>query len=217
MRRSVLVTMIVLGAIITIVGASGIHATFTDRATTGTNRAESGERPRAADLKLATMGGASIGDCQIFQDDLATGVFAMSDVQPGDRSTAYLCLQNAGSSTLSASMTVIDLVDVETGCTGDEAAAGDATCGSGQGEIGQVLFALVAPFDCTTGSGITQVGDFLVGLGAGASLSLGTISPGAVQCLSLEVGYPLNRTDTEVLIAQSDEVTWRFAFDGTAV
>src|SRR3954471_5430377 len=55
MRRPALVTIIVLGSVVTLVGATGIYAEFTDRATTGTNTATSGERPRAADLAQAQV------------------------------------------------------------------------------------------------------------------------------------------------------------------
>jgi hypothetical protein len=216
MRRSYLATVLGLGTVITLVGASGIYAAFTDRATTGPNSATSGERPRAANLEVATTG-SSFGDCQTFQDDLTTGLFAMSNVQPGDRTSAFLCLKNAGSSTLTTSMTVIDLIDQEAGCTGDEAAAGDTTCGSGEGEIAQVLAVSLGVLDCGTGSGTSIGGEWLSSLATGTSFSLGSLAPGDVRCLSLEVMYALNRSDAEVLIAQSDVVTWRFAFDGVSV
>jgi len=214
MRRPALVTIIVLGSVVTLVGATGIYAEFTDRATTGTNRATSGERPRAADLKLAFTG-SQFNDCQQFDDDLATGVFTANDMQPGDRQVANVCLLNAGSSTVAVTADVIDLVDQEVGCTGDEQAAGDATCGTGAGELSSAVAATVFPRDCTTGNGTLGDGDWLASLAGPKTIPMGSLSPGERSCVYLEIMYGLNVPDNDVLIAQSDQVTWRFAFDAS--
>jgi hypothetical protein len=215
MRRPALVTIIVLGSVVTLVGATGIYAEFTDRATTGTNRATSGERPRAADLKIAFTD-SSFNDCQQFVDDLATGVFTVNDMQPGDKRSAYVCLRNAGSSTLAVTADVIDLVDQEVGCTGDEQAAGDTTCGTGAGELSTAVAAYANRLDCTTGIGTPADGDRLSTLAGPKTLPIGSLSAGETTCVDLEIMYGLNLSDTDVLIAQSDQVTWRFAFDGSA-
>jgi hypothetical protein len=203
-----------LGAVVAFMGATGIFAVFTDRATTGTNTVASGTRPRAADLKIGTAAEGSF-DCQTFTDDLTTGIVSMSNAQPGDRSQEYLCLQNAGASSLSVAMRAIDLTDSETGCTGDEQAAGDTTCGTGVGELGNVLYVYANRIPCAGGVGDPGVNDWLRNIAGTASLALGSIASGDHACFLLEVAYPGNTPDNNAQLAQSDTATWRFAFDGT--
>lgn len=214
MRRSLLLSVIALGGLVTLMGAAGIFAVFTDRATTGTNTVSSGERPASADLKIASTA-QSITDCQTFQDNLTTGLYTATGAQPGTSFGAKaICLKNAGSATLNLSTTAVDLTDSETGCTGDEQAAGDATCGSGVGELSPLLFVDVLALDCSTGSGPPPTSKTLAALG-GSPISLGSLASGAQVCVRVEVRYPGSTPDAETQKAQSDSVTWRFAFDGT--
>ena len=106
----------------------------------------------------------------------------------------------------------IDLVDTDTGCTGDEAVV-DTTCGGNQaGELGRVLFSYASRIDCTSGSGTSLFGNSLV---APTPMSLGTLEPGAILCGRVEIGYPMNRSADDVQRSQSDTSTWKWAFDGT--
>jgi hypothetical protein len=65
----------------------GLIAPFTDRATTGTNSIESGERAREVDLQLTDdlLG----GQCGPFSDDLGSGLISASPVQPGESGTGF--------------------------------------------------------------------------------------------------------------------------------
>ena len=238
MRKKLLVATMVLGTVISLMGAAGIFAVFTDRATTGTNTVTSGERARAAELRIATgslLGGVMV--CSPFTDDLVTGVFTVSNFQPGSAQPiagafpTVICLKNAGSGTLSLSGTVIDLVDVDIDCTGDEAAAGDSTCGPlpggavNQGELAHLLQVSFTPLGCegTTGdpSGPTTTMPLDPGYPVSAGLTPwpyagGSLAPGGTACVSIQVAYPGGTSEAQAQAAQTDQVTWRFAFDGTA-
>ena len=230
MRRRLLAATMALGLVVTAMGFTGIYAVFSDRATTGLNSAESGTQPKVADLKMATV--LAFGFCNgaTYSDDLATGIIDVTDLQPEDGGSQFvwLCLKNVGTATLALTTSVIDLVETETGCTGDEAAAGDTTCGIapvgggtgiGDGELGTVLNAQVLPFDCVTEdqlpNGVVQSLETL----ASTPGSLGTLAPNAIACLRVSVYIPGPGGDLTVEAlqrAQSDKAQWRFAFDGTA-
>src|SRR5919112_3164479 len=129
MRRPLLGSLMVLGLVTTAVGGMGVFAPFTDRATTGLNTVSSGERPKAADLKLA-FPVAGYTDCATatYGDNLTTAGIVASNVQPGYNDGRFFCVKNAGSASLTVSASVIDVTDVDNACTGDEAAV-DTTCG----------------------------------------------------------------------------------------
>lgn len=208
-RRSAMAVM-ALGAVVTLLGGTGIFAVFSDRATTGTNSVESGALPRAADVQIALY---SSGECQTFSEDLTTGLFDASGVQEGYGVSSPLCVKSVGSADVALSMTVIDLTDSETGCTGDEAAAGDATCGSGVGELSSALSVGVFRFDCETGAGSIPERDWL-NASTTKNVALGPVQPGEVACVAADVGYGHNVPELTQQVAQSDRATWRFAFDG---
>lgn len=214
MRRPLLVSLILLGLVVTGIGGMGVFAPFTDRATTGVNDVTTGERPRAADLKLAWSVNTPDSCAAAYADDSVTPGHSSTDAQPGFGDDRLFCLKNAGSATLNVSVSVIDLVDVDIACTGDEEAAGDTTCGSdGQGEASTVLFVRTSTFDCDTfASGTTVLGGFL---SSPTPMDLGSLAPNAELCGFVELDYPQNLTDEQELIAQSDQVTWKYAFDGT--
>jgi len=195
-------------------GTTGIFAVFTDRATTGTNTVTSGSRPKAADLQIATTG-STYSDCQTFSEDLATGLITISDAQPLSKQIKNVCLRNVGASELTVTMKAVDLVDAEAGCTGDEAASGDATCGTGAGELSDLVAVNTNKIDCVTGAFGPTEGAWLSVLGGTGSMAIGTVAPGSQACVRIELTYaPLNTTATQQLRAQSDTATWRFAFDG---
>jgi predicted ribosomally synthesized peptide with SipW-like signal peptide len=139
MGRHSLRIIMVLGALVTLVGGTGIFAVFSDRATGGENTVTSGTRPKSADLRIepAVLDAAGGFNCDgdvdgsLFEnDDTTTAQFTVTDAQPGNSlGDAYVCLKNVGSAVLALSVSAIDVVDVDTDCTGDEAISGDTTCG----------------------------------------------------------------------------------------
>jgi hypothetical protein len=210
--------MMALGAVVTLIGGAGIFAVFTDRATTGSSSVTSGERASAANLLIASSTGPP--DCGTYVDDLVTDLITVTDAQPsGAQGTnRYICLKNAGSASLALSAAAIDLVDVETACTGDEAATGDASCGivggvPGTGELASVLIVQFVVSDCGLFERPT-IDLPLADLEAGMPLGVPSLAPDEVVCLRLSILYPTT-TPAAAQIAQTDQVTWRFAFDGT--
>jgi hypothetical protein len=214
MRRPLLLSSMVLGLVITAVGGMGVFAPFTDQAISGPNDVSSGERPRAADLQIAWPA-AGFGSCvgESFADISSTPGVVATDVQPGYQATIPFCLRNAGSLDLTITSFVSDVVDLDFACTGDEGAAGDTTCGGdGQGELGNVIANYLSLGECGANTPLTFIGF----VGEQPSVPSGVLPSGDTWCGALEVFYPLNRPDTDVLQAQSDRLTWRLSFNGTS-
>jgi hypothetical protein len=239
MNRHLLKATMALGVILTLVGATGIFAVFSDRATTGNNDVSSGELAHAADLAIATAQIVDIGNdgimdvaCEgVWHEDLVTGIFSAGDLQPsvGDEYAAHLCLYNAGSAALELTMSAIDLTDADIACTGDEAASGDATCGEVAGvpqlgELSPLIKVDVLGLECNgaTGGAAESGWSSLAALSQNPTPIFATpvagalLRPGEIGCISLRLRYPNSASAAEVQLAQSDRVTWRFAFDGTA-
>jgi hypothetical protein len=222
MKRASLTAVTALGGVISIAGAAGIFAVFTDQATTGDNSVVTGERPRSADILLAmtaTDPGAYPVACGVFQQDLTTPLFNVTDLRPGDAASAAICLGNEGTNPVGVSASAIDLLETETGCTGDEQAAGDSTCGQGGGEVSPVLMVTVWATDCSTGTGAGGGQDWqppsaLLGDMASSALAVTDVSPNTVACLLVTLA--LSGPDDLLQVAQTDRASWRFAFDAVA-
>jgi hypothetical protein len=223
--RHALRITILLGILITLIGGTGIFAVFTDRATTGSNSAETGSRQQAVDLKIETAlldvpvnCDGDLDGTLFNHDDLTTGIFSVSGIQPGDypadADVAYVCLLNAGSGTIDVEATAIDIVDTDTGCTGDEAAAGDATCGGDQlGELSGAIAAQMEQLDCDTAASTPIQANSLANWAANPAPLSASLAPGEIACLAFYLWVPASTDETTLQIAQSDTVTWRFAFD----
>ena len=214
MRRRVLLTSAVLGSIVTLLGFTGLIAPFTDRATTGTNSIETGARAKEVDLQLALR---ADGACGAFTDDLTTGLISATDAQPGGPplSGSQVCLKNAGSSAAAVTVSALNLTDVDTGCTGDEVVL-DTTCGgNAAGELAPHVNVGFLPIDCA--SSLLLGGGSSSALGGLANYPVDTdLGPGEVVCLATNLSYAPASAD-DATRAQSDRVTWQFAFDGAQV
>jgi hypothetical protein len=228
MGKQTLRITILLGILITLVGGTGIFAVFSDRALTGPSDVHSAQLAKAADLVIAAAqpqdpmnSGPFL--CDTYSDDLVTPLMTFT-TNLGGGDERFLCLVNIGSSAVDVSLTAVDLADLDSDCTGDEAAFGDTTCGLDQttmapqaGELSPVLTVETDLYDCLTGSGLLTPGapDFsaiLSGL-ATTPQSLQTLQPNGQVCVRLRVYW--RATGDAAQISQSDEATWRFAFDGT--
>jgi hypothetical protein len=228
MGRHTLRIIMVLGALVTLVGGTGIFAVFSDRATAGQNEVASGARPRAADLKIeaAVLNGndvncdADVDGILFANDDTSTPQFTAFDIQPGaNLGQSYVCLMNAGSAPLAVTASSIDLADIEVACSGDEAASGDTTCGSGSGELSPLLIVYMDQVVCTDVSmPFTNWGSptWLTAFANHPVTGGMPLGPGAVACLRIEVQYPTPGDESLAQQAQTDSVAWRFVFDGTA-
>jgi hypothetical protein len=220
LRRPLLATVAAFGCVITLAGTTGVFAVFTDRATTGENSWATRSLPHAADLQLANgsveVGTTWIVTCGTYVDDLESGLLTMSNAAPGDSYNAdFLCVKNAGSQTVDVTTSAIDVSDLDTACTGDEAAV-DESCGTDTSDVPQVgeLSALVRVgmhvADCADAN---QGGSSLGPLADVTAESVDSLAPGEVTCVRFDTTY--DPTESQAMAAQSDTVTWRFAFDGT--
>jgi hypothetical protein len=212
--------------LITLVGGTGIFAVFSDRATTGQSDVTTSALGKAADLKIAAAQpqdpmNSGPFTCATFVDDLTTPLFDFTAVS-GNGDERFLCVRNDGSSAVDVTTSAIDIVDADVACTGDEALFGDTTCGEDatmnprQGELSPNLTIETDLYNCNTGSATGQPGvpDFsssLATLGT-TPISLGALAPSGSVCVRFRVFW--RATGDAAQISQSDEATWRFAFDG---
>ena len=227
MARHSLRIVIVVGMLITLVGGTGIFAVFSDRATTGQSDVKTNALGKAADLKIAAAqpqdpmnSGPFI--CGTFVDDLTTPLFNFT-ASTGTSDERFLCVRNDGSSAVDLTTSAIDIEDADIACTGDEAAFGDTTCGEDAmmnpqlGELSPNLTIETDLYDCNLGTATGQPGvpDFsssLATLGT-TPIALGSVAPSGSVCVRFRVAW--RATGDAAQLSQSDEATWRFAFDGT--
>lgn len=217
-RRPVLITIMALGTVMSLSAGLGVFAVFTDRATTGTNSASSRAEAASADIQIAagtTDPASGATTCGAYSEDLATGIITASDMEPlVDFVYTSVCLKNVGSRDVDVTLTVIDLVDTDTACTGDEDAL-DTTCGSNQlGELSSVLGNNVLMNDCSNFGGGLNPNPTLAELETTPE-ALMTLSAGETGCLYFEVWD--GATGDTLTTTQSDTATWKYAFDATAL
>ena len=218
MRRSILLTFLALGAVLTAIGGTGLFAALSDTARTGTNSVRTASLPGSADLQLATAttsSGATV--CGTFSEDLTTGLFTATDVKAGTfQPMRSFCLKNLGSRTVTVSAMVESLTDVDVDCTGDEAASGDTTCGTNQaGELSALVNLQYLVTDCNAQTILNSPPPNGKLNTMTTAKPLGTLAPNAVGCYRADLFYP-DDGSVNVQKAQSDEITWRFAFTGQA-
>jgi len=222
MQRHMLRLTLVLGVLITILGNTGVFAVFIDQASGGVNSVDSGVRPSAADLDIATAtepNGAMA--CGTFSDDTTTAQFTIAGIQPGSgpRITP-ICLRNNGASSLAVRVgTSSTLRDVDTLCTGDEAAAGDLSCGDDAvGELSDVLLVTVSHVACSNVTTILSSSSGTLADMPGLLIPVGdsSVAPATTICVRLLLEYDRNATATQIQVAQSDLATWQFVFEGAA-
>lgn len=216
--RRLLATTMALGLVVTAMNFTGIFAVFTDRATTGATGGDSAALPGAADIEIARA--LSAVDCpeQDYVDDLIGDLVQWSDAKPGDSlSTHWFCVKNVGAASVDVTVTAFDIASSDIACTGDEATAGDVSCGTGLGELNAVVYIGVQQYDCATGTDIGGTAEVTVtGMSVTPKAVGTTIASGDVVCVELLTYYPpvgAAASLTLAQMAQSDAISWRFAFD----
>lgn len=222
MERQMLRLMVVLGALITLLGGTGVFAVFTDSVEAEDNSARSGAVARAADLQIALGDyGAESISCGAFQENLTTPILTATDLQPGwSSSAAAFCLRNVGAASVQISFQATRLVDSEIDCTGDEGAT-DLTCSPGaRGELSGVLQIYTEKVNCDSLAGSGRRGDNLATLNDAARNLPGddVLLAGSTACWTFVAFYPdaaLLPAET-IQNAQSDSSTWSFFFIGQA-
>lgn len=215
MKRSIPISVMVLGLGLTVGSVGGVIAAFTDEALVGPNSFESKALPLATDLKLAPQ---ASGACGTFGEDLATGLYAISDLEPSAtaRSAGSLyCMRNDGSLAANVSYRAFDVLDTELACTGDEAEAGDATCGEGAGELSPLVELQIIKFGtgCPGGGSGSALNMSTIASLASTPKAFLTLAPG--ECIAFGAWYRYDPPELDGLKAQSDKVTFRLAFNGT--
>ncbi len=218
MRRSSLLTLAALGALICLIGGSGLFAALTDTARSGTNSVDSAALAASADIQIAraTIPGATPPNftCGSLSEELASGFFSAADVNAGySAGPAYFCVKNVGSQPVSLSALASELVDVEEACTDDEAAF-DSTCGDNKvGELSAVLRITYQNLgSCVSGAGGGSPLTLTLRNNAIAHADLGTLAVGQTTCYSVAIAYPATAAADVVQGAQSDATTWRITF-----
>jgi hypothetical protein len=215
MRRSLLATITVLGALICLVGGTGLFAALTDTATTGTNTVTSDGLAASIDIKLATAtsSGGPVA-CGTFVDDLATPLITLADLLPGDNREALFCLTNVGAQTTGhLDVLSFELADTDQACTGDEAASGDTTCGSdAAGELSDVLSVSFGSVDCAHSMPNGMSNEVGLRDSTTTPLTLPNVASGETLCLHAVLWYRTPADGADAQVAQSDSVSWRFRF-----
>lgn len=215
MRRPVLVTLVVLGSLISLLGSTGLFAALTDTAETGVNSVDSAALASSADIQLAEWSGS----CGAFSENLSTALITASDVTPGDTMSGEFCIRNVGSQSVNLSTGALIQGNFDPECTGDEAIY-DETCGGDlAGELGSNLAVQVVLIQCGNG-------ELIGGLANTGTLSDMAVTPinhafslgeATTACFSIAVAYPASTADDAVQMAQSDLITWKFVFIADAL
>lgn len=215
MRRSALLTVAVLGGLVSLIGGTVLYSALQDTARTGTNSVESAALGASADIQLATW---SVGICGAFSEDLTTGLFTVTGVSPGYGSpSGFVCIKNVGSQSVTLSVLADELTDVDFACTGDEALAGDTTCGGDlAGELSSVLQVGYSGVDCTTAAAFPGGALRVLKANETTPHPFGTLAAGATGCFQVDLSYFTDTANTAVQTAQSDRATWRFKFTAQA-
>lgn len=218
MQRQMLRLTLVLGVMVTLLGGTGVFAVFSDQATAGRNTVNSGALASAADLKIAPATASQVVSCQTFADDTTTPQFTITDFQqttPVQR--AYVCLRNGGSAALDLTAQAAFVMDSDPACTGDEAAAGDATCGNDQaGELSPLISVDIRTVNCQTLAGTGGLAQTVDQWATASAFAAPQLAAGDIACIEFALRYSSVATETQVQQAQSDMVTWNFRFEGTA-
>ena len=142
MKRRILMSLLVIGAVTALVGFT--VADFNDTETSVGNTVSTG----SLNLKLGTTTGGPT-NC-VYTDPYVSSFFDIDNAKPGDSQEVTICVWNDGSidGTLSGNVTNLD--DVEVGDCNEPEALVDTTCGDGDaGELAQnVLVKIWVDVDC---------------------------------------------------------------------
>lgn len=219
MQRQMLRLTLILGVMVTLLGGTGVFAVFTDQASGGVNSVTTGSLAKAAELVIAPAQGGQIVSCGQYQDNTATAQFTLTDFQISTATQrSYVCLRNSGSAPLDLTLQAMNVRDLDTDCTGDEAASGDATCGNnGTGELSFVVSVDAHQVNCQTVQRQTGLAQTLDRWGTAASaFGASQVAPGGIACIEFELRYSQSATALQQQLAQSDNTTWIFRFEGSA-
>ena len=206
MSRSTRLSFLVLGASLTAMSGVGVFSAVTDSASTGVHRVETPALASAVDLQIATIRAEG---CETFGDDTTDAFTLQGEPRDAEGGRQY-CLRNVGSDSARLSVATVDVQNVDFDCTGDEAGAGDTTCGgNGAGEVtGRTRIQLR---DCVSPRTARGTAVQATGYEVPSSSLDYVLRPGATVCVLINVGQ-----DDVSQVAQSDRATFRVRFTGQA-
>lgn len=200
MKRSILLSVLVIGAVAALVGA-GSWATFSDTETSNDNIVSTG----SLNLKVGTTTGGQ-ENCQ-YIDPWTGPLFSLINAAPGDSKEVTICLKNDGSIPGNLSTEFSSFEDKEVGsCAEPESSAGDTTCNNGDpGELAQWVDVLIwADDDCDNQN---DAGEYVFFNGTASGLNNFSIppipyAPGMETCVGAKATVSTNADNT----AQTDKV-----------
>lgn len=227
-------------ALLLLVGIGVTYAAVDDSTTTANNRIESANVPNQVDLRISAHDAplASNSQCDA---DLANGdyvqnqsptsnLLVLNNASPGDSKDDFVCVRNFGSDAANLDLaTLIDVTDIDTGCTGNESST-DTTCGGdAAGELSSEVRIDVGVnnnlLEFLRNCDPNPANRFSFGSGATPAISEGAstaassaieLDPGQAACLTLHVEYrQTGTTASEENENQTDQVSFKLRFRGT--
>jgi hypothetical protein len=153
--------------------------------------------------------------CGLFSENLTSEPITLTGPPgAGNGYTLRYCVRNVGSQTVSLTAMVEEFTDVETGCTGDEGIY-DTSCGSDQGgELGDFVTVLHEQLTCEPfATDLTE--SMLLRDNQATLANLGLLGPGQTRCFAA-TAFNFGASQIQRQLAQSDRLTWRFAWTGQA-
>jgi hypothetical protein len=190
--------------------AIGVLVCLLAVAVLGAPSAASGGDPKP-DLQAAVFSG---GGCGAFGDSLPVLV-TRANIRPGEiASDVSVCLKVIGADGRDVSLTVIELVELDISCTGDERTL-DRSCGGlARGELAASLVQRVGVSPCAAAPPPTDPAlERRLPILRDEALTLMTrLRRGELACVRLVLVYEVTGPPAAV-VSQSDRVTWRYAFN----
>jgi hypothetical protein len=213
MRRPVLLTLAAVGGMIVLLGGTGIFAALSDTARSGTNSIDTNALPPSSDLRIAdaTLDPVDGMSCGSFSDDLTSALITISGEPGAGAQERLYCLRNVGSQWVNLTVQVEQVDDIEIGCTGDESIY-DTSCGSGFGEVGENTVVWHRQISCSANP-IEATEGILFRQHQTTPMSLGTLGPDETRCFGVTISQ-FDQMGIQSQQAQSDRLTWRFAWTG---
>lgn len=223
------ISLVAAGIVLACATLLGVFAAISDTADTGTLSVESEDLAASIELKIADHQIAAAERCTnvsevpaaSYVDDQTIDLLTLADANPGSTLTRYVCVKNEGAQPAVVSLDLLNTVDVETGCTGDEADT-DATCGTGAGELADDVdvtvtqrgTAATSTVQCDEAAQTPAVSyDGVADSTASAALG-GPIPAGGYACYEVVATYDATTPAGEVTDNQTDQVTWQHRFHG---
>lgn len=217
MNRKRRITLIALGAAVSLLLGSGLLALASDSVVSEDNSVSSGTF--AHDLKAARSTTADGCAGATYSDGPFTALISdgQIDLVSGEGVATqpdYFCLRNAGTTTARLEVTFQSAVDSEVGpCLETEAAAGDTSCVDGEaGELRPVLNASFNSEVASTSPSCTGLSTSFGGFEGAPKLMDPDIGPDEICILKLFVFQDVFASETENLQAQTDRVQWDIVF-----